>query len=361
MDEQINRIRAWLNHEKAGPYFFRFFITSRCNLKCKFCVYGVRKEEHRQEELEIEDFHKIIDEISALGARRVDILGGEPFLKGDRTIDIMKQIKTNGLSGSITTNTTLLDADKIKEIVKMEWDVIQVSLDSPKKEVFDYYRGHEGTFEKVMSALEHFKEWKEKLGNEYTSVVVASVLTNWNYKDIKDLAKLAFKEGANCFNVTPLFQDFPDVESFQLKDENNEELLGYLEETMAYVKEKELFSNLQSVYDNFEVIKQEDKFEKIKERREEKEMPICFEPWLTFKLDSGGWVSCCSSHSEEEINIKGKSVEEVWFSEHFNKIRGNMLRRTPIGSCKHCCYNVYSDNIEMYEEIRKKDPELFRD
>jgi len=363
MEEQIRRLKLWDEGKKKGPYFFRLFLTSRCNLKCKFCVYGSKKSEQFQEELTLKEWIRIIKEVSGLGCKRVDILGGEPFIRKYETIKIMSMLKEHNFSASVTTNGTLLDSNMIHEIVKMDWDVIQISIDSPNKKIHDYYRGEKGTFNKAIKSLKLFNYWKNKLKKKKPSVVVASVLTNWNFLDLEEMVKLTYKYKANCFDATPLFQDFPEVGKFQLNEENNPKLLKSIKYALKYVKEKKLFSNLQGLYENFDVINEKDKFEKIKQKRisEKKiEFPICFEPWLTLKIDSGGWVTCCSSQSEKKFNIKNKDVRDLWYGKYFNKIRIRMLRKQPINACKHCCYNVYSTNMKLYENIKRREPNLLK-
>ena len=42
VDTEIDRIREWIQGDKAYPTKVDIFPTQKCNLNCKFCEFGRR-------------------------------------------------------------------------------------------------------------------------------------------------------------------------------------------------------------------------------------------------------------------------------------------------------------------------------
>jgi len=99
------------------------YPTFRCNLSCEYCNYP-RIE---TTELETRDWFRIIDELSALGCRWVNILGGEPLLRDDLA-EIVGRVRARGMSCLVTSNGLLVER-RIESLRGIR--LLVLSLDAP--------------------------------------------------------------------------------------------------------------------------------------------------------------------------------------------------------------------------------------
>lgn len=119
-------------------------ITSRCNLRCRYC-YFFNNPAVEYTELSAEEWYKFFDELGALGIMNVQLGGGEPFIREDLQ-QIIESIVRNRMRFSAISNGTLIK-DEIASFIAStgRCDSIQVSVDGSCAEVHDSCRG-QGAF-----------------------------------------------------------------------------------------------------------------------------------------------------------------------------------------------------------------------
>lgn len=144
-------------------------ITNVCNLACSFCPQTKRKPEF----MEIETFHRILDQIKPYTDYLYFHVKGEPLLhlKIDHFLDLCYE---KGFKVNITTNGTLINNVKDKIIKKPALRQINFSLHS-----FD---GNERSFNKaeyINSILAFAKEARDK-----SDVIIALRLWNLNQDQV---------------------------------------------------------------------------------------------------------------------------------------------------------------------------------
>ncbi len=139
---------------RKEPVFVCFYLTNRCNLRCKYCFVMDEKIDKKILSAEFtrdEAFH-FVDEFYSLGTRMMFLLGGEPLMH-KHIGDIVEYIVRKGIVLHVVTNGTLL-GEKY-EAVKKAHDVC-VSLDGVG-EMNDCLRG-EGVYERAMAGLKKARE-----------------------------------------------------------------------------------------------------------------------------------------------------------------------------------------------------------
>ncbi len=124
-------------------------ITLACCFSCKYCGSGGGKA--RENELTTEECLNVADQLKELGCRRVSMIGGEVFMRGDWK-QIVKRLTDHGIRVNIITNGYLFKNDLIQDLKEINIESVSVSLDGPKA-VHDKYR-QEGSFDRAVHAME---------------------------------------------------------------------------------------------------------------------------------------------------------------------------------------------------------------
>jgi len=193
--------------EKVTPGVY-FEITGKCNLKCRYCyarVFVDSKENNSgetdqqtsiQSDLDTGDIKKIIQEIKNAGNEFIIISGGEPFLRND-IIDIL-QFSSSLLTTTILTNATLIDMETAKKIASMNPLYVNISIDGPRAEFHDPYRG-EGTFRRTMTGIKNLM----KVGMRRRMSLCMTV-TSVNIDSVNDIIIITMGLGIPSLVITPV-------------------------------------------------------------------------------------------------------------------------------------------------------------
>lgn len=67
-----------------------------------------------------------------------------------------------------------------------------------------------------------------------------------------------------------------------------------------------------------------------------KDKNFCIIPWISAMIDTDGSVKPCCYYRGSVGNLKNNSLEEIWNSEHYRKIRKSMINNRPVSGCFEC-------------------------
>ena len=155
--------RQKVNREKYKcniPWAILMDPTSACNLKCKGCwaaEYGNRLN------LTFEEWDDIITQGKSLGTFMYIYSGGEPLVRKDDIIRICE--KHSDCEFLAFTNATLIDEDFANEMLRVKNFIPAISIEG-FEEATDFRRG-EGTYKKIVQAMEILKQKKLAFGISY--------------------------------------------------------------------------------------------------------------------------------------------------------------------------------------------------
>ncbi|MDA2384055.1 radical SAM protein [Bacillus cereus] len=133
------------------PLSIKWYITGKCNLRCKHCYltdYTVQSP--------LEQVSQFIDYFSQMGVHGIAFLGGEPLVRKDLE-DILKMVSNQNIRSKIATNGTLITKDRAKSLVASGCKQYQISLEGHSPELSDPVRG-KATFEKAITGVQNLKE-----------------------------------------------------------------------------------------------------------------------------------------------------------------------------------------------------------
>jgi len=354
-EKKIPRLIKWSLGLKPGPIRIDLILTNKCNQKCGYC-YLREHENHTGNELTTEEITKLVREASKLGIYNWNLMGGgEPMFDQERALTTMREIKKLGMFGNITTNGTLFDKNSVEELIRIEWDCVNFSIDSAEAGVQDQLRGQKGAFRKAGEALELFKQIKRRLKKEKPTIVIHSVITKNNYNKIKELIQFAREKGAEKLEFTQVMSFSRDARRLRLNSKEATVFKRSIPELLSYSKVLCLKTNLIEYKEGDLVQSSENMNWLIKKDAESHKIRIrCFNPWTNLMILNNGDVGpCCLYTPDKKIgNIRESSLKEIWFGkkqeEFKNKIKNNELR-----SCKDCPSTEVIRNRKIREELER--------
>lgn len=155
-------------------------ITLECNARCLHC--GSAAGAVRTNELSTEEALDLCDQLGEIACERVNLIGGELFLRPDWK-ELLKRLTDYNMEVSIVTNGITLTEDKVDFLASIKINTVGISLDGGTPETNDYIRQVPGLFDKIFNIIEYID--KVNLG--------AVAITTLNKLNIHELAILREK------------------------------------------------------------------------------------------------------------------------------------------------------------------------
>jgi len=315
----------------SEPVFANIEITTRCNLKCRFCARAMCKREAR--DMDQASFRRIIDLLP--NACRVTLVGlGEPLLH-PHILDIIEIASSQGRRTGLVTNAMCLDADLSRGLVESGLQSITFSIDAPNQELASRIRP--GTdLDRVINNIREFVGISNELRPISKAVFSAVSVDTVIY--LKDLTELISGLGVNVLMLTDLNYE-QNLKNTLFKNAD-EEIKRHITDGVRHAFQKKLpvlsvngleEFGLTDRYKDF-LLFPPDRLCRRSSRHER-----CFSPWQTLPVDVGGNVTVCDCLPEEYIgNIFTDPFSEIWNGERMAGHRRKMLGDDPPAECLIC-------------------------
>jgi len=208
--EILIRLSKWAIEGTAPPVRMVVLPTNRCNLRCVFCG-GVYEREGPnftyKDEMSTERWLQIVEEGTKFGVLEWLIGGGgEPLIRADTLIEIIKKIKKGNPNSMIelSTNGTLITPTIAEGLVSAGCDFIQIGIDGPDAKTHNFLRGKEIAFERSCEGIKLLALYKKKLKKEKPIIKIHVVLNSKNYDKLPEMVSLGHSLGANFFAVAAM-------------------------------------------------------------------------------------------------------------------------------------------------------------
>ena len=139
----------------------RISVTDRCNFRCTYCmpkeIYGAHYQFMRRDELlSFEELLRVVRVFAELGVLKVRITGGEPLARQNVEVLIKMIAQIKGISDiSLTTNASLLTADKTQRLKEAGLSRLTVSLDALDNDVFMKMNDVDFPVDKILENIDH--------------------------------------------------------------------------------------------------------------------------------------------------------------------------------------------------------------
>lgn len=170
-----NRIKRIYNKQ---PVACHLYVTDRCNLSCAYCT----EYDNSAIDADLSTIKSWIDKIAETGCMRIGIQGGEPLLREDLP-DIVRYIKSKGMSVSLATNGFLMTQEKAEALKEAGIGDIHVSIDTMEPN------------EVTKKSLKTVRNKLDIIRNAGIPVHITSVLYGGSVQELPDLFEFGFENG----------------------------------------------------------------------------------------------------------------------------------------------------------------------
>jgi len=162
-------------------------ITNSCNYSCSYCIFSAENGEV-YDEPDTEDVYQTLDGLKEKGFTHLKFTGGEPFLRKD-FVDILKYSAELGFEIDVSTNASLINAEKAQEIGDLELKMVHVSYDGHNKEIHESVRG-KNTYKHTVRGIKH-------LVDNDVYVRLGTVIFKGNENYLEETVQSAVELGVN--------------------------------------------------------------------------------------------------------------------------------------------------------------------
>lgn len=133
-------------------------VTDKCNLKCIHCYNGNFDNHSYLKESGNENRMRVIEEAYSLGCKKIQFIGGEPFLLGNKLIELVYFTRKIGYDFiEIFTNGTLIKEKQIDFLAKHNIS-IAVSFYGSSPQIHNQVTLNDTSFDKTVSNLKKMKQ-----------------------------------------------------------------------------------------------------------------------------------------------------------------------------------------------------------
>lgn len=339
-------------HLLHAPEWLVLGINNTCNLHCKMCDVGTGNMESnfarnltgaKPLNMPIELFRSIIDQAARhFPGVKIGYAFTEP-LAYPYLIESLQYASQRGLYTSVTTNALMLPqkADALCEAGLQE---LCISLDGLES-THNYIRGNSKSFQKAVEGIQKIMANKKR-----PEVSVFSVITEWNYKELKAFtdyfAGTSLKQiGFMHPNFTPEYiaaEHNLHYAAYPATASNMDEInlasisLDELSEQISQVKSKPYSFSVSFSPD----LSSAHELERFYLHPEQKIGKVCNDAFRNIMIKSNGDVIPAHGRCYDLVfgNIHQQDLHEIWNSKVAAQFRKTLLQAGGLfTACSRCC------------------------
>ena len=327
--------KMWLqmienNGELPMPDSFDFVPTLRCNLNCPGCFQKKNRFKYK-EELTFEETKLILDKLD-LDDKIFKLIGGEIFVSSENTYSLIEYLTSRNANIIIGTNAL----EPLIEHPILNSNIVEMttSLDG-LAHTHDKLRGTQGSFKAARDFIYNYG----KLGYGY-KINVTSMLYKENLEQVKDLIKLKEQLGINVLRFQiPKWSTDEEIEESKsiLGPDSILDVSRYPYGYSGY----SLYKNIKDIQNISDIHIQPNYYFKDPETTYEKKIRSKHKCMCIYlfraKINPDGEVNPCFYILNKIGNLKDKSLEEIWNSEEYKKLRMDLANNNLAPICENCC------------------------
>jgi MoaA/NifB/PqqE/SkfB family radical SAM enzyme len=192
-----------------GPLRAQIGISDPCNHRCVFCWDHPPDDREspdtadrfagaRPGVMSLQQFKEIVDDLYAMGTRRIDLIGrGEP-LTNRHALDMIRYARERDMQLMMVTNGSRLSEPIARELVEAPLELIHVSLNAGTPETYPHIHVTETpeNYLKVKKNLRFLSDRKIAAGSDLPYLSLTFVINSKNYFEIAEMIEVTHEVGA---------------------------------------------------------------------------------------------------------------------------------------------------------------------
>ncbi|MBY0008937.1 radical SAM protein [Paenibacillus typhae] len=165
-------------------------VTSNCNFRCDYCCAYNRND---GEAINGKEVIRILEELP--GLKRVRLSGGEVTLKFQDCVEIVSYCSSRGIQTQLNSNGSLLNAERIEQVVKAGLTTIHISFNFTTAEGFSkYYNIHPTVYEKIRENITMFAKTD-------VNVVLETLLFDQTQDNMQEISDHVYSMGVRTHEI----------------------------------------------------------------------------------------------------------------------------------------------------------------
>ncbi len=349
-------VRREIRYYRLTPYTATLFLTYRCDSRCVTCTMWKRSSTVKlEDELGLQEWKGVIDELEAIGVTNVEIFGGNVLLRKDVLIPLLEYLRKKDFIVHLPTNQIGLDEDTARAMAEC-CTMVYISTDGVG-EVHDKVRGLNGAFKRVSDSVVMIKKYRR---NGLPQIVCNTTVSKYNFHVLENIAEEAVSKGFDQIHFEyvgefskELIQDSKIdglvPEPYYVKQEESS-LLGRKEAALLKSRVREIkrrfWKDIYVYTTNIEMLSERDFCEGTAPNRK------CYVTRGEVTIDPYGNILACLFISNYILgNVKTERISTIIKNDRhrrFMKIRDS----GKIKLCNHCVLGVQR-NPTFLDKLRR--------
>lgn len=329
IDLKCNQIDLSTQRIKKAPNSIILMLNNKCITNCKYC-YADKNQ--KVEELTTEQILKIIDEAKRVQMSKINVIGGEIFLKKDWDI-IIEYLVKKGLSPDYISTKVPLSESMVQKLQKTGYNnVVQISLDSMSPFSLQKILNSKNKYlEKIKKAILLLQKYKFK-------IQIDTILTTYNSTQEQITALYDYLQTISTlvhWEIRTPFKTLYNKEGFQEIKEKRQHLI----ELYSFIKENIIPHSTFPIYISNKPLFEQFNCESYKEELFNKER--CGALYnRAFVLPDGKVTICEELYWIPQFiigDLKKQTFEQIWNSPKAKNLfepNNNLIRDE--SNCKKC-------------------------
>ncbi len=163
--------------EIKPPLWLLAELTYRCPLQCPYCSNPVEIARY-QNELDTEDWFRVLRQARELGATQLGFSGGEPLVRSDLE-ELIREARRLGYYSNLITSGVGMDEERVARFKEAGLDHIQISFQASNEELNNFLGG--------TKSFQHKKEMARVVKKYEYPMVLNIVIHRKNIDQIRDI------------------------------------------------------------------------------------------------------------------------------------------------------------------------------
>ncbi|MEQ8234616.1 MAG: pyrroloquinoline quinone biosynthesis protein PqqE [Gammaproteobacteria bacterium] len=303
-----------LSDISGKPLWLLAELTYRCPLQCPYCSNPLDIARYQQE-LDTEDWLRVLREARELGAMQLGFSGGEPLVRRDLET-LVAEARRLGYYSNLITSGVGMDVERVARLREAGLDHIQISFQASDEDLNNFLGG--------TASFQHKVEMARAVKAQGYPMVLNIVIHRRNIDQIEDIIRMTIE----------LEADYVELASTQYYGWSRVNLEALLPTRAQLARAEAIAHEYQArMKDRMKIIY-------VVPDYFEKRPKACMNGWgavfLTIAPD-GRALPCHAASSLPGLefpNVRNHSVREIWYdSEAFNRFRGFDWMPEPCRSC----------------------------